>query len=142
MSKDEFDISEIDEFLDEMLQLAEEKMPQESKKFLRAEGNKLRKGTLKEAKLSVKKDSGNYFKGIKRGKVYKYKGDEMAIRVYGASPHSHLIENGHRLVSKDGKELGFVKGYRVFERAAKKFEDEFFDDCEDFIDDLLGKGLR
>jgi hypothetical protein len=138
----EFDLNELDEFMNELIKLAEKKMPTETKKFLRQEGNKLRKMTLNEAKSSVKKDSGEYHKGIKRGKVYKFEGDQMSIRVYNSKPHAHLIEYGHRQVTKDGKEVGFVKGKRVFERAAKKFEAEYYSDIEDFLDELLDKGLK
>lgn len=142
MSNDDFDISELDEFVVELLELAEEKMPNETKKFLQREGNKLRRMTLKKAKSLVKKDSGNYFKGIKRGKVYKFEGDQSSIRVYGSSPHSHLLEYGHEQVTHDGKTVGFVRGYRTFEKAAKEFEEEFIRDTEDFIDELLDKGLK
>ncbi|MED1953794.1 HK97 gp10 family phage protein [Brevibacillus centrosporus] len=142
MSNDDFDIGELDEFVVELLELAEEKMPNETKKFLQREGNKLRKYTLKKAKSLVKKDTGNYFKGIKRGKIYVYNYDQMSVRVYGSSPHSHLIEYGHRQVSQDGKENGFVKGFRVFDKTSHEFEQEFIRDTEDFIDELLDKGLK
>jgi hypothetical protein len=142
VSKEDFDISELDEFTKELLELAEEKMPNETKKFLQAEGNKLKRLTAKKAKQLVKKKSGNYLKGIRRGKVYKYQGDQTSIRVYNNAPHAHLIEHGHRQVTEDGKEVGFVKGYRVFEKAAKEFEQEYISDCEQFVDDLLEKGLK
>ncbi|MDN4093572.1 HK97 gp10 family phage protein [Brevibacillus agri] len=141
MSKD-FDINELDEFAIELLELADKKMPNETKKFLQREGNKLRRLTLKNAKSLVKKDTGNYFEGIKRGKVYKYEGDQTSIRVYNSSPHAHLLEDGHRMVTHDGREVGFVRGYRVFDKSAKEFEQEFMQDCEDFIDELLDKGLK
>lgn len=140
--KDEFDLSELYSFTDELLELADKKMPKETRKFLRIEGGKLRKITVAEAKQKVKKRTGNYLRGIKRGKVYKYEGDQTAIRVYGSSPHSHLIEHGHRQVTKDGQEIGFVKGSKVFEQSRKQFEPIFYKDCEDFVDDLLDKGLR
>jgi hypothetical protein len=142
MSIDGFNMSELEDFASDLIGLAQEKVPKEVNKFMRKEGTKLRKLTLKKAKSAVKKDTGNYFKGIKRGRVYLYEGDQKSIRVYGASPHSHLIEYGHRQITKSGQETGFVKGHRVFEKSAKEFEDEYFDDVEDFIDDLLDKGLR
>lgn len=142
MSSNEFDLSELDDFASEMLKLINDTMPKESAKFLRTEGTKLRKVTLAKAKSLVKKRvSGNYYKGIKRGKVYKYEGDQQSIRVYGSS-HAHLLEYGHRMVTHDGQEVGFVKGYRIFEKAAKDFEHEYLKDCEDFIDSILDKGLR
>lgn len=137
---DEFDISEFTAFEKNLLKLANDTMPKESKKFMNKEGTKLRKITLSKAKQKVKKDSGNYFKSIKKGKVYKYNGT-WSIRDYSYAPHAHLIENGHRIVTKDGKEIGFKDGEHVFEEASKQFENEFFSDAQDFIDGVLDKGL-
>lgn len=138
-----FDFSELTRYQRKMLRLAEEKMPKESKKFLRKEGTKLRKKTLSTAKSKVKKKTGNYFKGIKRGKVYKYGANgALSIRVYGASPHAHLIEYGHKQVTEDGKEVGFVEGQHVFRDAQNEFQNEFFNDARKFIDELIDKGLR
>lgn len=136
----DFDIRDFTAFEKNLLKLANDKMPKESKKFMREEGTKLRRVTLATAKRKVKKDSGNYFKSIKRGKVYKFKGS-WAIRDYTYAPHAHLIENGHRQVTKDGKEIGFVPGKHVFEEASKQFESQYFNDSQNFIDNVLDKGL-
>jgi len=137
---DGFDISEFSAFEKSLMKLANDTMPKESKKFLRDEGAKLKKKTSAKAKQKVKKDTGNYHKSIKRGKVYKYDGD-LSIRVYSSAPHAHLIEEGHRQVTKDGKEVGFVKGKHVFEESEKQFQNEYFSDAQNFIDDVLDKGL-
>jgi hypothetical protein len=141
---DGFDISELTNFEKNLLKLAHEKMPKESKRFLKDEGKKLRKLTLSIAKKRVKKGKGNLFKGIKSGKVYTFKGNGgLSIRVYGGKPayHIHLLEYGHKLVSKDGKELGFVKGQHFFEEAANKFPETHYKDVQKFLDETLDKGL-
>jgi len=140
--KDGIDFSQLDGFSKRLMALAEREMPQETNKFMRQEGNKLRRITSKVAKQKVKSRTKNYIKGIKRGKVYKFKGDETSIRVYNGAPHAHLIEHGHRIVGRDGTEHGFAKGQRVYEEAGRQFEKEFIEDCERFIDDLLENGLR
>jgi hypothetical protein len=142
--KDGFDITELTNYEKKMIMLANEKMPKESKKFLKTEGGKLRKLTLQKAKQSVKKGQGNLFKGIKVGKVYIYKGNGgQSIRVYGGKPayHMHLLEHGHRQVTEDGKEIGFVKGSHFFEAAAKEFEEQYHSDVQDFVDVIVEKGL-
>lgn len=156
MSKnDVLDISELTEFAQDLLTLASRTMPKESKKFLQKEGNKLKNVTKKTARKSVKKKTGNYIKGIKRGKVYKYLGQDLSVRVYGTR-HAHLIEYGHRQVVQNGrtdpktkkkvnfkragKEVGFVKGKRVFQRSAEEYQKQFVQNCETFIDELLNKG--
>ncbi|MCY9529167.1 HK97 gp10 family phage protein [Paenibacillus alvei] len=142
MSRDGIDISELDDLTKQLMNLAARKMPRETKKFMREQGTKLKRNTVKKARQKVKKRTGNYIKGIKRGKVYKYKGDETSIRVYNSMPHSHLIEQGHRIVGKDGSEHGFQRGAFVFKEAGEQFSDEFARNCEQFTYDLLQKGLK
>lgn len=134
-----FDINELFNFETDLLNLAED-TPKEAKKMLRKEGTKLKNKTVKNAKSKVKVKTGTYIKGIKRGKVYKYRGnDALSVRVYGASPHAHLIEHGHRQVTADGKEVGFVEGKHIFGDTAKNFEEEYYNDIDQFLDDLLDK---
>lgn len=130
--------SDIDDFARTLLEFASNEMPKQSKKFLQQEGNKLRRATLSKAKTLTNKVTGNYYKGIKRGKVYHYRDkNNNSVRVYGGSPHAHLIEYGHRKVSKNGVETGFVEGKYVFEKAKTEFESEFNSDCEKFAEDIL-----
>lgn len=142
---DGFDFSELTDFEEELLDLAKEfENGKEAKKFLRKSGTKLKNRTIKVAKARVKKKTGNLFKGITRGKPYKYHVDDsMAVRVYPARPanHAHLLNDGHRIVDKNGKEHGFAKGYHFFEGGADMYEEEYYKDTEDFIDDLLENHL-
>lgn len=155
---DGFDIKELTKFQKELLNIANVKMPKESKAFLRKEGLKLKKVTLKSAKTSIKKDTGDFFKSIKRGKVYKYKENgALSVRVYSSAPQAHLIEYGHRQVLNPGKgegngkgvkpgkgigkQIGFVKGKRIFEKSQKEFDSEFYNDTQHFIEEVLDKGL-
>lgn len=125
------------ELSDNLLKLSKEiDNGKSAKKFLRQAGTKLKKKTVEEAKKNVKKYTGNYIKSIKRGKVYEFEGN-LSVRTYSASPHAHLIESGHRIVTHSGKEKGFKAGYHVFEKAAKEFEDEMAADTEKFIQELL-----
>lgn len=137
---DGFDIKEFTQFEKKLIDLATTKMPKESKKFMRDEGTKLKKKTLAKAKQKVDKDSGNYHKSIKRGKVYKYKGD-LSVRAYSGNPVAHLIENGHRIVDKNGVEHGFKEGEHIFSDAEKEFENQYYADVQKFIDYMLDKGL-
>lgn len=125
------------ELSDTLLKLSKEiDNGKSAKKFLQKAGNKLKKKTVEQAQRSVKKYTGTYIKSIKRGKVYDFKGN-LSIRTYSASPHAHLIESGHRIVTPSGKEKGFKPGYHVFEKAAKNFEDELTEDVDSFIQELL-----
>lgn len=156
---DGFDTRDFDRFAQNLLDIAGKEVPKESKKFLRDEGTKLKKKTLAVAKQKVKKDTGYYFASITRGRVYYYKPTgSNAVRVYSSAPHAHLIEEGHRavrggqlargkkakrtgyVVEKDGQEV-FVPGKHVFETAQSEFADDFYDDVEKFIDEVVVKGV-
>lgn len=138
----DFDLRELTQFENKLLDLADKTMPREIKKFIRQEGTKLNKKTKNKARSLVKKKTGNYYKSIKKGKVYKYRGNGgISIRVYSSAPHAHLIEKGHRVIV-NGQEKGFSQGKRVFEKSENEFKSEFFKDTQNFIDDMLEKGLN
>lgn len=125
------------ELSDSLLKLSKEiDNGKSAKKFLQKAGNRLKKKTVEQAQKSVKKYTGTYIKSIKKGKVYEFQGN-LSIRTYSTSPHAHLIESGHRIVTRSGREKGFKPGYHVFEKAAKDFENEFAEDTENFIQELL-----
>jgi hypothetical protein len=140
---DGFDLKELTNFEKNLMKLANDTMPKESKKFLKKEGKSLLQETQSEAIFSgIKHKTHNYYDSIKQGKVYKYSGNgAWANRVYATAPHAHLLEEGHRMVTHDGKEVGFIKGYDVFGSAEKKFREVYFSDVQDFLDNILDKGL-
>lgn len=155
MSNTGFNVSELDEFTQQLLYTANVKLPTECKKFMRSEGTKLKKVVSNNARSSVKKKKGNYYKSIKRGKVYNYN-DSLAIRVYSYDPKAHLIEDGHRIVtrgkgkkakkhytnSNGGVEVGFAKGYKVFDRAYRSYSSTFEKNSKEFVNDVFNEGLK
>lgn len=145
MSDFGFDFKELANYEKKLLEVATVKMPRESRKFIGQEGTKLRKITVSTARAKVKKKTGNYFKSIKKGKPYIYKGNGgYSVRVYNSkkiAPHAHLIEDGHRIVNHEGQEVGYKPGLKVFDSSRREFENQFYGDIENFIDDMLEKGL-
>ena len=91
------------------------------KEAMRVSGNKATRLVRKKGKSLVKKDTGNYHKSFKRGKVFIDPEGDITARVLNTSPHGHLIEDGHRQVV-DGQEVGFVRGKKVVEKGMKEFE--------------------
>lgn len=126
-----FDVTELDGFARNMQRSAQQ-FQRQQKAFMRKEGTKLKNKTLRRARTLGRK-TGNYLKSIKRGKVYQYNGAQ-AVRVYSTAPHAHLIEEGHRMVTHDGREVGFVPGHHVFEIAGTEFETQYLTDVDDFLD--------
>ncbi len=133
-----FDTNEL-ELWDKLLDEICNKIPQKTKKFMNTEGQKLKKQAKQYAKQAVKKKTGNYFKGIKKGKVYIYrKNGAFSVRVYGAAPHTHLIEKGHNIKNKkDGAVLGRARAFQVLDKSAKQFETEYQKDIENFVDEVI-----
>lgn len=149
------DITELNIFNDQLLGLAQQQFPSETKKFLRKEGTNLNKKVKAVAKSRVGKNgkgkkskpaAKRYLSGFKRGKVYRHApSDSYAVRVYNSRPHAHLIEYGHRQLDKEQKPVKngkkFVPARPVLEDAARAFEPDFEHDVDTFINELLEKGL-
>lgn len=115
----DIDTRELDAFKKDLDDLIHH-FPNEAKRLMRLSGNQARKIVLRRAKQSVVEDTGTYFQSIKRGKVWVDESSkEYKVRAYSRSPHAHLLEYGHRLVGHepDKKELGFVLGFHVFDKA-------------------------
>ena len=136
---DGFTIDELEQLEKEVLKLAK-KYPNETKKFLQKQGNKLKSVVKKIAKAKVKTKTGNYMRGFKRGKYYKYNEEDDCIRVYNYMPHAHLIEKGHIIRDKTGKEHGFKKGYFVLEQGHRDYYDKFVKSTDEFVDEVIKNG--
>lgn len=148
-------MNDLDKFERELLKMAQEfKNGKYVKSHLKKEAKKLIVVQKDVAKGLIKKEkTGNFMKGFKVGKPYQYGGD-FSIREYNNSPHAHLINNGHRIirggihkvikgqsVNVGGEEKGFVKGIHYVEKANEQFVEQYYDDTQKFIDDVLDKGL-
>lgn len=120
----------------------EKSLEKSMREALRVEGNKATAHVRKKAKNEVKKKTGNYHKGFKRGKVFIGNDGAITVRVINSSPHAHLIEDGHEMVSATGEKLGrFVPGKQILKNGIAEFE-QTFDPVSNFsaaIDRLLEK---
>lgn len=135
-----FDSSELDDLSKELLTLAQEQFPKETKAFLRKQVRLARNRARRVIRETVNKKTGNLLKGVTAGKVWK-NGDAYQARVYNDAKHAHLIENGHVLWVHGKKTEKFVPGKHVMARAGDQTDEAFAAAADDFVDDLLGKGL-
>ena len=135
-----FDFKELNEFSRTLLTNAVSTLPKETKKFINKQGYALRKNVREKSKQLVKKRTGKYHKGWRKGKVYNYKGDKnsLAVRVYNGNRYAHVIENGRRYKRKDGSET-FIPGKHVLETATKEFATEYANALDSFMDELIEK---
>ena len=137
---DGFDISELTNFDKKLVNLANDKMPRESKKFVKKEAGKLnRKNKSAYKSKGIGEKTGNLLRGFKSGKVYKFNG-AWSCRALNSSPHAHLIDKGWMHKASNGNEK-FVPGFNFMEDAAKGFESQYYNDIEEFFDEVLEKGL-
>ena len=135
-----FDFKEFNEFSRTLLNNAVTTLPKETKQFINKQGYGLRKKVRQKSKQLVKKRSGKYEKGWRKGKVYHYNGDKtaLAVRVYNGNRYAHVIEHGRRYKKKDGSER-FVPGKHVLETATKEFVPELEAALDSFMDELIEK---
>lgn len=144
-------LEELDGFTQSMLQLANNELPKESRKFIKKQANKLKTVTKNKAKdLGIIDQTGNYYNHFKSGKVYKYHG-ALSCRVYNTAgakndrgvwiPLAAILENGHLQTNKDRKCVGrgFIPGFHPFLRAYEDFISKYHDNCEQFVDDMINK---
>lgn len=127
------------------------KYPKEATKFIKKEAKILKKNTQKKAKSLINVTKGKrynkkgkevvtYMKGFNVGKPFKSE-DGTTIRVYNKSNHAHWIESGTvTRNNKKGSNRGFMKGFRILEKAKIDFKEEFEKDCIGFVDDIIEKG--
>jgi len=133
------EVKGLTEFQKDLLAVAQRDLPKESIKIMRKIGSKARTQVARVARSQVIDDTGLYNSRWKRGKVFKGANGEMVVRVINSAPHAHLLEYGHRQVTKDGRDIGFVLGFRPLEKGMKQFEGtgQFETMLSDWVDDLL-----
>ena len=133
-------MNQFDEFERDLLRVATEYQNGKFVKiFLKKQARGLNGVQRKETKTLVNKKTGNLQKGFKAGKVYKYRNKELSVRAYNKSPHAHLINDGHRIIDRNGTEHGFKQGVKFMEKAEQIFENKNFEETQQFIDDMLNK---
>jgi len=135
-----FDFSELEKLDREMLAIINTRYPKEAKELLRKVSTKGRKYVRQETRTRTKKKTGNLLAGIDKSAPHTYQGD-WQVRIYNKAPHAWLVEHGHHLVAWGNETDREVPGKYPVTEARKRIADEFFDDADAFIDELLDRGL-
>lgn len=129
-----------DDFTRDLINVAQQLKGRESKKFMGKEGKKLAREQKKVFRsMNIGSGTGEtkeIEKSFKGGKTFKKDGD-LAVRGYSAHPLTHLLDKGHIVKDRNGREHGFSPGWNFMEKAKQNFESEYANDCEDFIDELI-----
>lgn len=127
------------EFQEDLLQVAQKTLPKETDKMMRKAGNRLTTRVRQEARNAVDSKTGNYYKGIKRGRVFKDSEGKTVVRAINSAPHAHLIEYGHD-IKRGNQVIGFSVGRLIMYGAAKKYNDS--GDFEKIVTKELDRMLK
>lgn len=124
--------------------------PDEAGKTLKRIGNNLKK-RLKDASPDGKIKA-NYKSEQARKKAIKYKlknrwksklagyGEEMRVEVWSKAPHFHLVERGHKMVTRSGKPAGFIAGRFFKEKVSQTAEGDLIpEEMEKFAKGITKK---
>ena len=140
-----FDTGELDKYAKELMGFANDKLPKESKKYLKKGAGKLttvNKNAFKSSNAAAGSGAteAEMLKRFKAGKVYKYNGD-LSCRAYAGHPLAHLLDLGFIYKAggfkiKNGKEK-FIPGYHFMAKASQKYESTYYTDTQNFINDMI-----
>lgn len=122
MSADGLTFTNLDEFKADILAVANE-FPLESEKRLKKIGNKFLK-IVREKTPDSGKASKRKLKKSWKSEVTGYKGEDLSLNIWSTSPHFHLVDRGHKQVTKSGKVIGFVQGKHMLAATAQEVESD------------------
>ncbi len=112
------------------------RFPAEKKKFMRKQGQEMKKVGKSYAKRVLHKRTGNLLRGMTLTRPWD-KGDETGIAMKFKAPayHGHLIELGHKQVGHKPNyvQSGEIKGYSVLVRAKYLFSQQFMKNVDDAL---------
>ena len=117
------------------------KYPYESEILLKKMGNKFRNSVKRRTPDSGFQSKRKLMKSYRVSKV-QGAGKDLYVEFRSTSPHFHLVERGHRIVDKKGRDTGKrVQGKFMVEQTALEYQKEFPKEVEKMVDKLL-KGLK
>ena len=116
----------------EKLKLVEKRAPDRIIDKLDKTGNELRKKTREKTPKKI----GKIQKGYKLLPVEKVRGGYQK-GMTNTAPHFHLVERGHRKVTKSGKEIGWTDGVFMVEKTVREMDETLPGELRDWLNDLF-----
>lgn len=104
------------------------------RKFLNKQGREF----IEEAKSNTPYRAGGktHIKNSYVSKQIQYVDKGYTKPITNKAPHHHLVNNGHRLVTKSGKVIGYVSGQRYIERTTESRRPKFDSEAEAWLNEL------
>lgn len=98
-------------------------------------GDKLEKQVKSNIDNTTEEHTGKLKNGVK--KVVGSRGGYVAVKPdYSIAPHTHLVENGHKLI-RNGQILGWVPGKHMYRNAINATANEIEAEAEKMLDKLV-----
>lgn len=116
--------------------------PDRAGDMLRGEAFKFRNGVAKRVREQTDTEV-IHKQSLGKGTSYKVseiKGtyQDQYVEISAKSPHFHLVENGHMMVTHTGDTVGFVPGYHFMDIQSKKEQEEM----PEVVDRMITKMLK
>lgn len=125
------DLDELDKKFDKLMK----HFPQARRELVEECGDKLYQKVISNIS-QVNENTGNLKNGVK--KVIGSRGGYTAVRPdFKIAPHTHLIENGHKIV-RNGRVVGWVSGKHMYRNALNELANELEQSAEEMLDKLVG----
>lgn len=140
MSRDGLDINGLDT-MQKKLNYISTRYPYESEILLIKMGNKFRNSVKKKTPDSGVASKRKLMKSYRVSKV-QGAGKDLYVEFRSTSPHFHLVERGHKIADKNGKDTGKrVQGKFMVEQTALEYQKAFPKEVEKMVENLL-RGIK
>ena len=140
MSRSGFEVSGLDT-MQKKLNYISTRYPYESEVLLTNMGNKFRASVKRRTPDSGLQSKRKLMKSYRVSKV-QGAGKDLYVEFRSTSPHFHLVERGHKIVDKNGRDTGKrVAGKHMVEQTVLEYQTAFPREVEKMVDKLL-KGLK
>lgn len=130
----------LDAFEKALVDTITRKYPEEAKAFLHQCGAELMEDAEKRTPVGTekKRKTQRLANRWRLTRAKKSRGqDEVFVEVGNTARHAHLIEDGHRIIGKDGSEHGFQPGVHMLKTAAERMDKSFKPKLDAWLDKVL-----
>ena len=124
--------------LSDKLKTVTDKYPWKAEEELTKLGKNLKKGAASRTPDSKIKHKHKLKRSYKLSDVKYSRYGTSYITLKNTSPHFHLVEKGHNMVTKDGKIIGYVPGVHMLEDAVTELDNRMPAELDKWADKLLG----
>lgn len=143
MSNVTLKVEGLDELTTDLQKIISE-YPKETAKELNKVGREFRKDYLQKVRSTAKRTSGRP-KSLEKAKNVKVRGNKLrekgeAVDIYATSPHFHLFERGHEIVTAGGPTGRSVEGRFCMKETVDEYEKKMPELAGRVLDEVLKKG--